>query len=98
MLAYCDENKMKSLPRQAIALDSKSQSRTRVSSIGLSDIGHDDAGDLPTVQEEVPHLLNPLNDELNPICHLLAILGGATIVVVSRLRVKLRYVCHFTYI
>ena len=36
-------------------------------------------------------LLNPLNAELNPICHLLALLGGATIVVVSRLRVK---VCH----
>ena len=33
--------------------------------------------------------INPLNAELNPICHLLALLGGATIVVVSRLRVKL---------
>jgi hypothetical protein len=32
--------------------------------------------------------INPLNAELNPICHLLALLGGATIVVVSRLRVK----------
>ena len=31
---------------------------------------------------------NPLNAKLNPICHLLALLGGATIVVVSRLRVK----------
>jgi hypothetical protein len=31
----------------------------------------------------------PLNTELNPICHLLALLGSATIVVVSRLRVKL---------
>jgi hypothetical protein len=31
---------------------------------------------------------NPLNAELNPICHLLALLGGATIVVVSNLRVK----------
>jgi hypothetical protein len=31
--------------------------------------------------------VNPLNAELNPICHLLALLGGATIVVVSRLRV-----------
>ena len=31
---------------------------------------------------------NPLNTELNPICHLLALLGDATIVVVSRLRVK----------
>ena len=29
-----------------------------------------------------------LNGELNPICHLLALLGGATIVVVSRLRVN----------
>ena len=32
--------------------------------------------------------INPLNAELNPVCHLLALLGGATIVVVSRLRVK----------
>jgi hypothetical protein len=32
--------------------------------------------------------ISPLNAELNPICHLLALLGGATIVVVSRLRVK----------
>ena len=32
---------------------------------------------------------NPLNAELNPICHLLTLLGGATIVVVSRLRVKI---------
>jgi len=31
---------------------------------------------------------NPLKAELNPICHFLALLGGATIVVVSRLRVK----------
>ena len=34
---------------------------------------------------------NPLNAELNPICHLLALLGGATIVVVSRLRVNLTF-------
>ena len=33
-------------------------------------------------------LFNPLKAELNPVCHLLALLGGATIVVVSRLRVK----------
>jgi hypothetical protein len=32
--------------------------------------------------------LNSLKAELNPICHLIALLGGATIVVVSRLRVK----------
>ena len=55
--------------------------------------------------ETIPKLLlaydiNPLNAELNPICHLLALLGGATIVVVSRLRVKLSafqlmYLFHF---
>jgi hypothetical protein len=33
--------------------------------------------------------INPLNAELNLICHLLALLGGATIVDISRLRVKL---------
>jgi hypothetical protein len=33
-------------------------------------------------------VIKPLNAELNPICHLLALLGGATIVVVSSLRVK----------
>jgi hypothetical protein len=32
--------------------------------------------------------INPLNAELNPICHLLALLAGATIVVVRRLWVK----------
>jgi hypothetical protein len=32
--------------------------------------------------------LNPLNADLNPTFHLLALLGGATIVVVSRLRVN----------
>jgi hypothetical protein len=32
--------------------------------------------------------INPLNAELNPICRLLALLGGATVVVVSRLRVN----------
>jgi hypothetical protein len=34
------------------------------------------------------YITNPLNAEINPICHLLALLGGATIVNVSRLRVK----------
>ena len=35
------------------------------------------------------NIFNPLNAELNLICHLLALLGGATIVVVSRLRVNM---------
>jgi len=32
--------------------------------------------------------LNPLNADLNPICHLLALLGGHHILHVSRIRVK----------
>jgi len=36
--------------------------------------------------------LNHLNAELNPICHLLALLGGATIVVVSRLMVNMVHI------
>ena len=40
--------------------------------------------------------INPLNAELNPICHLLALLGGATIVVVSRLRVN--WVRRYAYL
>jgi len=31
---------------------------------------------------------NPLNAELNPICHLLALLGAHHIIHVSRIRVK----------
>jgi len=33
-------------------------------------------------------LLNPLNAELNPICHLLALLGAHHILHVGRIRVK----------
>jgi hypothetical protein len=33
-------------------------------------------------------LINPLNAELNPICHLLALLGAHHILHVSRIRVK----------
>jgi hypothetical protein len=36
--------------------------------------------------------IKPLNTELNPICHLLALLGGAIIVVVSRLRVNKTFI------
>ena len=51
-----------------------------------------------TCKQQLPIVymsFNPLNAELNPICHLLALLGGATIVVVSRLRVKVGFrKCH----
>jgi hypothetical protein len=33
-------------------------------------------------------IINPLNAKLNPICHLLALLGGHHILHVSRIRVK----------
>ena len=36
------------------------------------------------------HLLYPLNDELNPICHLQALLGAHHILHVFRIRVKFR--------
>jgi len=32
--------------------------------------------------------INPLNAELNPICHLLALLGARHILQISRIRVK----------
>ena len=35
--------------------------------------------------------LNPLNAELNPICHALAVLGAHHILHVSRLRVNVLY-------
>ena len=43
--------------------------------------------------QDVSNPVNPLNAELIPICHLLALPGSATIVVVSRLRVKLPPFC-----
>ena len=37
---------------------------------------------------EKPFVFNPLNTKLNPICHLLALLGAHHILHVSRIRVK----------
>jgi hypothetical protein len=39
-----------------------------------------------------------LNAELNPICHLLAIQGGATIVVVSKLRVNVYHIQEMEWV
>jgi len=41
-----------------------------------------------TRQERTPAVINPLNAELNPICHLLALLGAHHILHVSGVRVK----------
>jgi len=41
---------------------------------------------------------NPLNAELNPICHLLALLGAHHIFHVSRLRVKQHLIYSINYI
>ena len=51
------------------------------------------------------HNINPLNAELNPFCHLLALLGVHHFLHVSRIRVKsltlrllMSYVCIYIYI
>ena len=41
--------------------------------------------------------INPLNAELNPICHLLVLLGAHPILHISRIRVNLRGVFNFTF-
>ena len=41
------------------------------------------------------YIFNPLNAELNPICHLLALLGTHHIFHVSGLRVKLCFLCFW---
>jgi hypothetical protein len=38
--------------------------------------------------------INPLNADLNPICHLLALLGAHPIFHVSRIRVKFMVECN----
>jgi len=42
--------------------------------------------------------INSLNDELNPICHLLALLGAHRILHVSRIRVNVALRCIYKYI
>ena len=44
----------------------------------------------PTKREFVFYHILPLNAELNPICHLLALLGARHILHFFRIRVKLR--------
>ena len=43
------------------------------------------------LNQESVRFFNPLNAELNPICHLLALLGAHPILHVSRIRVKLAF-------
>ena len=43
-------------------------------------------------------VLNPLNAELNPICHLMALLGAHHILHVGRIRVKHYEKLYFSYI
>jgi hypothetical protein len=46
--------------------------------------------DLKSISLNLTYLayINPLNAELNPICHLLALLGAPPILHISRIRVK----------
>ena len=43
---------------------------------------------MKVVFEQINNWFNPLNAELNPICHLLALLGAHLIIHVSRIRVN----------
>jgi transposase len=43
---------------------------------------------MPERHDITNHPLNPLNTELNPICHLLALVGAHHLFHVSRIRVK----------
>jgi hypothetical protein len=42
------------------------------------------------------HPVNPLNTKLNPICHLLALLGAHPILHISRIRVKANHLNTIT--
>jgi hypothetical protein len=46
-------------------------------------------------EKECSHDINPLNAELNPICHLLALLGIHHILHVSRIRVNMCLLEYF---
>ena len=46
----------------------------------------------------IQHAFNPLNAELNPICHLLALLGVHHFLHVSRIRVKSTFRLLMSYI
>jgi len=41
-------------------------------------------------------VFNPLNAELNPICHLVELLGAHPILHVSRIRVKIAFLYNWT--
>jgi len=43
------------------------------------------------------HRINPLNAELNPICHLLALLGTHLTLHVSRIRVNVAHSADFSH-
>ena len=51
---------------------------------------------LNALQEAIHYSFNPLNDELNPILHLLALLGAHHIFHFSGLRVKKFCICCFS--
>jgi len=45
---------------------------------------------LGTTNQIFKNMINPLNAELNPICHLLALLGAHPILHIGRIRVNLK--------
>jgi len=64
------------------------QSITHIVLLAYFSKNNSEVMDIP-LTAKTPSLLNPLNAELNPICHLLALLGAHHILHVSRIRVKI---------
>ena len=56
--------------------------KVEISLVGKTGVG------VKSRREEGGGAVNPLNAELNPICHLLALLGAHHILHVSRIRVR----------
>ena len=48
--------------------------------------------------KNIINYINPLNAKLNPICHVLALLGGHPILHVSRIRVKAQRLSWFGHV
>jgi len=50
-------------------------------------------------KKKIPKLffINPLNPELNPICHMLALLGAHLILHISRIRVNIPFKCFVIF-
>ena len=85
------------IPLEDMSRNIKTKGRQKMSEGQLKPNSDSTATVLPLIML----MLNPLNAELNPICYLLALLGGHHLIHVSRIRVKslsLRLLMSYIYI